>query len=486
MRCCIRSLVALSLVTAMPPAFANAGWPDPFFGDDGASVVDLGIANAPDDAMVAMATAPDGRIVAVSQSTSIPFHLPVKFEPGVVRLRADGTPDKTFGDNGRIALRRWFVQAGILATPSSVRAGVNAVAVQADGRIVLAGHATTATATGMLVARLMPDGAPDTTFGGGDGIAIVPFDLGGPTTSTANAVVVQPDGRIVIAGGASPDGGDSDIAVARLDADGDIDTTFSGDGRMTVAFDLGGANATDDDVALALALQADGKIIAAGKAQATSDTDSVVVRLNTNGALDPAFGNLATGKTRLWYATGHDDAAVAVAVSELPTRRIVVAGHTRLGNGNADMAIGVLDAGGVADVSFSGDGRTTIAFDLGGPNFDVVNALRIQTNVQQVGGFPLITRKIVVAGTATSAGTPSSWGAMARLTFGGTLDTTFGVGGKSTFAWDVDGDGVANDVTRMTMDDQGAMAIVGGDAMVLRPDGGSDRALVFGRVVVEP
>lgn len=484
MKRCIRALAALSYAVC-GAAYANeAGWPDPFFGDGGRRLVDLDAAYAPDDEFHAMATAPDGRIVAIGRATNRPFHLPVRSEPGVARLTAEGALDHTFAGTGRLLLGHWLARAGVLFYDSGVRAGINGVAVQNDGKIVVVGSAVTATASGMLVARIAASGGLDTTFGT-DGIAIVPFDLGAATASGARAVVIQNDGKIVVAGMAIPDGGSADIAVARLHANGAIDTTFSVDGRTTIAFDLGTAPLANADIGRALALQADGKIVVAGSAQTPNGTDSVIARLNTNGALDPAFGNLATGKSRIYYVTAQDDVAEAVAVSELPTRRIVVAGHTKTPAGDSDMAVGVLDAGGVADIGFDGDGRVTVPFNLGGTNRDVAIALKIQTKVQNIGGFPLVTRRIVVAGYATNAQTRTVF-ALARLSFNGALDTTFGNGGKSTFAWDNDGDGVPNNGGALAMDDQGTMAIVGGQSMVTRADGASDRAWVVGRVVLEP
>jgi uncharacterized delta-60 repeat protein len=303
------------------------------------------------------------RIVAIGRAASRPFELPVRLEPAIARLTAAGVPDRTLAGPGRFPIGRWLARAGVLATNAGIRASIDGVAVQSDGKIVVAGNA-----------------------------------------------------------------------------------------------------------------------------QTPSGTDSVIDRLSANGALDPAFGNLATDKSRIWYVVGQNDVAEAVTVSELPTRRIVVAGHTKTAAGDYGMAVGVLDAGGIADIGFSRDGRMTIPFNLGSTNRDVAAAVKIQSKIQTIGGFPVVTREIVLAGVAANVpNAPSHTAfALARVAFDGTLDPTFGDGGKSTFAWDVDGDGVPNDGGALAMDDQGTMTIVGGKTMVLREDGSDDLAWVVARVVLEP
>src|SRR5262249_40491545 len=136
----------------------------------------------------------------------------------------------------------------------------NAIAIQADGKIVLAGSAVVAADNrDFAVARLNPNGTLDTTFSG-DGRATVGFNLGARKEDGANAIAIQADGKIVLAGSAAREDGNNqyDFAVARLNASGTLDTTFSGDGRATADFGAG------SDVAYALAIQADGKIVPVG------------------------------------------------------------------------------------------------------------------------------------------------------------------------------------------------------------------------------
>ena len=128
----------------------------------------------------------------------------------------------------------------------------NAVAIQPDGKIVLAG-VTSSMSSDFALARYNDDGSLDTTFSG-DGKLTTDF-AGNDDTGTG--VAVQPDGRIVVAGYSFSGTTNHDFAVARYNPDGSLDTSFSGDGKQTA--DLG-----SNDIATGIALQPDGKIVLAG------------------------------------------------------------------------------------------------------------------------------------------------------------------------------------------------------------------------------
>ena len=161
------------------------------------------------------------------------------------------------------------------------------MAVQADGKIVIGGSALR-NGTGDFdfgVARLNADGSPDATFGTA-GKQTVAFDAGGSDTDEARALAIQPDGKVVLAGSVTRDfQRNFDFAVARLNADGSPDATFNGTGRQTVGF---GAGPSSLDQASAVALQTDGKIVVAGFAARAllGNLDFGVARLNRDGSLD--------------------------------------------------------------------------------------------------------------------------------------------------------------------------------------------------------
>src|SRR5262249_3024760 len=147
-------------------------------------------------------------------------------------------------------------------------------AIDAQGRIILVGNGDRGLANfDFAVARLNPDGSLDTSFDG-DGKQTVAFDLGFSNSDTANSLAIDPQGRIVLVGCGQRRHGDYDFAVARLNPDGSLDTSFDGDGKQTVAFDRGGGN---NDQAFAMAIDAQGRIVLAGSAQLDITNDDFAV-----------------------------------------------------------------------------------------------------------------------------------------------------------------------------------------------------------------
>src|SRR4051794_14769623 len=176
------------------------------------------------------------------------------------------------------------------------------VAVQADGKVVVIGAAQgPAGDFDFAIARYNVNGTLDATFNG-TGKQTIAFNLGGGNDDRATGLAIAADGKIVVGGYAQVGSfGDYDFAVARLNANGSLDTSFATTGKRTVAFDRGGAG---EDKAAGIALQADGKIVLAGHAQfsAFGDYDFAVARLNANGALDTAFNG--TGKKTIGFDRG--------------------------------------------------------------------------------------------------------------------------------------------------------------------------------------
>ena len=197
----------------------------------------------------------------------------------LVRLNVNGTPDTTFGSGG-------------IVKTSVVKA--NALAVQSTGRILAAGHSTVGGKNTLTVARFNANGSyddgsrSDSTPGdsfGTKGKTTISFYDGG--TSGANAIKIDGNGKIVVAGNASRSGSPGDFAVARLTANGQLDTTFGVSGKATLDFSGFG-----DDVR-SVELQSNGKIILTGITHSgtTSNTSNLgIARFNSNGTLDTTFG----------------------------------------------------------------------------------------------------------------------------------------------------------------------------------------------------
>jgi uncharacterized delta-60 repeat protein len=290
----------------------------------------------------------------------------------VVRLRAaNGTLDPTFGSGGKRVVD--------FGTDNE---SVYGAALQPDGKIVLVGDSRLQVA----VVRLKANGALDTTFDG-DGKKILSWGAIGRAT----AVVVAPNGKILLGGFSGPEGGN--IQVARLKPNGALDTTFGAAGIATI--DFGG-----DDFGEAMARQADGRIVVAGRSTAAG---AVVARLRATGALDPDFGSGG----RVTLPGGGSVRAVLVQ----PDRKIVVAGNASI---SAMMVVTRLMPDGSPDTTFDGDGTATIDF---GSTSDIAAGV-----VRQPDG------KLVVAGYTQA----SEDVAVARLNPNGSLDATFGAAGKAT------------------------------------------------------
>jgi uncharacterized delta-60 repeat protein len=340
---------------------ASPGDLDATFGSGGKKTVNFGGT----DAARAVLVQPNGRVVVAGGGGPASSFC-------VVRLRsANGTLDPTFGAGGKRVID--------FGTDDE---SVYGAALQPDGKIVLAGDSRLQPA----VVRLKANGALDTSFDG-DGRKLFSWGAIGRVT----AVVVAPNGKLLLGGFSGPEGGN--IQVARLAADGAFDTTFGAGGIATVDF---GAT----EFGQAMARQADGRIVVAGRSSAGG---AVVARLRATGVLDPDFG--AGGRVTL-PGGGSLDAVLAQ-----PDRSIIVAGNA---NGSATMTVTRLKPDGSLDTTFGSGGTTSVAFgSLANP---------LGGAVRQPDG------KLVIAGY-TQDGEDV---AVARLNANGSLDAGFGAAGKKT------------------------------------------------------
>ena len=231
--------------------------------------------------------------------------------------------------------------------------------------------------------------------------------------------LLRPDGKIVVGGAIEGETGDDDTAVFRFNADGTIDSSFGRggvDGDGVASFDAsvvgGNPKCPFRDAASAIALQSDGKIVVGGNGYDMGDYfDMVISRFDENGNLDPCFGT--DGKTQINFTTGKSDRVWDVAIDTGGTENIVAIGYADSASYN-DFAIVLLDSDGVAVSGFDGDGKLTVDFS-GGP--DVAYAGEFDANGD-----------IIVAGSAYDSGVFCF--ALAKMDQTGTLDTSFGTGGK--------------------------------------------------------
>jgi uncharacterized delta-60 repeat protein len=255
-----------------------------------------------------------------------------------------GTLDQTFDGDGRVT------------TDFGDRDSAGGVVIQTDGKIVAAGFGGGPGGFDFAVARYNTDGSLDATFGGGDGMATTDF---GNNDDRGWAVVLQTDGKIVVAGQSfvvpSVGGGDLDFALARYNTDGSLDTGFSGDGKVTMDLGVG-----ETDAALDVAIQTDGKIVAAGYVRnlfpdPLGPSDFAVARFNTDGTTDMTFG--AGGKVTTDFGTDHDEAS-AVAIQ---TDGKIVAAGTAF-SGTFDFGLARYNTDGTPDLGWGGDGTVLTNF----------------------------------------------------------------------------------------------------------------------------
>jgi uncharacterized delta-60 repeat protein len=334
---------------------------------------------------------------------------------------ANGDLDGGFGVGG---IARTMISDGRLL-------GASGPVIDSEGRILICDRVDGGGATGtdMFVARFTPDGELDSSFSF-DGKVAIDFD-DGTGFDACDALVVQPDGRIVIVGATESDTTQADdVAVARLLSDGTLDTTFGGgDGKVIIGFDFGSSNS---DTGTAVALDEDGRIAIGGTASVPGHSlDFAVARLLSDGSLDAEF-NL-TGKLNVSFDLPNTDskADTLSALAIDGAGRIVLSGraeNTPEAASSHDFAVARVLPDGRLDPDFDVDGRATIAFDLGAGNDDQATAMHVMRD-----------GSVVIAGgvdTSTVAGTTNFSVGVARLHPDGSLDANFGFGGRTLIAFD--------------------------------------------------
>jgi uncharacterized delta-60 repeat protein len=329
--------------------------------------------------------------------------------PGI-RRHTKGLHPRLEGLEGRLLLSAGdldlgFGTGGKVTTDFSGGDRATAVVLQSDGKIVLAGFDGSGD---FALARYNADGSLDTTFGSGGKVTT---DFAGGNDS-ANAVALQSDGKIIVAGTTYTGVGAADFALARYNADGSLDTRFGSGGKVTTDF------SRRTDHAQAVAIQSDGKIVVAGQSYTVGkkgyngDDEFALARYNADGSLDTGFGS--RGKVLTSIGSGASD---AFGVALQGDGKIVVAGRAIGSSQSMDIAVARYTAGGSLDTTFGSGG--TVLTDFAGYG-DQALGVALQGD-----------GKIVAAGE-TNPGSSYDDFALVRYTTTGSLDTTFGSGGKVT------------------------------------------------------
>lgn len=331
---------------------------------------------------------------------------------------------------------------------------VNSIAIQGNGKIVVAGRSN----GNFALVRYNSNGALDATFSA-DGKLMINF--GG--IEIAYGVVVQPNGKIVVVGDRCTDAGPPcDLALARYNANGRPDATFSGDGKVVLNYPKG------DNGANSLALQPDGKIVVAGYASKGADRDFAIYRFNPNGSRDKTFSDdgVAVGN----FGRGKQDYIYDLEIQK-SDGKIVLAGYTEDGSGNKNFAIARLNPDGTADTTFSRDGRQITNFGANDSAY----------------GLALHDGKIMVVGETCTAPLTCSI-AVARYKANGALDPTFSNTGKKVFLF---GPGAYSSARGVLVTPNGKIVVAGaasGDFGLVRllPSGALDASFSGdGKVLID-
>ena len=406
----VLALLCVLLALGARPAHAAPGTLDPSFGEDGKVVASFRTSY---EEVAYLASQPDGKVVVAGGTDFIARHdangspdtgfgtsgsvdtavggasmhakaVAVRsggkllvggavFSDGswnfaLARLNGDGSPDTGFGTNGGVAIP---ISSGYDETTS--------MAVAPDGKIVLAGFTQPASGgQNIALARYNADGTPDMSFDA-DGMLISALPSG-----NSSDVLVQPDGKIVVAG-TGPGTGFRDMTLVRYNLDGSLDTGFDTDGVVQTDF------AGSSDAANALALQQDSKIVAAGVANTApghGDEDFALARYNPDGSLDTSFDSDGKVKTDISSTAEFSSYDAANDLAIQPDGKIVAAGKAQTRTPGTfvnldDFALARFNANGALDKTFSGDGKLMTNF---GSANDVANAIALQPDGRILAG----------------------------------------------------------------------------------------------------
>lgn len=301
--------VFLFLVSATPLTclYGQEGILDPSFDLDGMVTID--VPNSSNDVVRSMAVQPDGKILLgghTSDGVTDNFCL--------IRLKSDGSLDSGFGTNGVVVTNFPYSSVG------------NDIAIQSDGKIILAGQTWSGSKNQFALARYKPDGALDASFGNA-GMVTTAFDYAAYATS----VKIQSDGKIIAGGTVNSSLTDGSLfALVRYTPNGSLDYTFGTNGIVTTDIAPGSGLSALDRIN-DLEILSNGKIIAAGH----SGANATLVKYNSNGSLDTSFGEYGI-ETRN-FSTSGNSFFNDIAIQE--SGKIIAVGAYTAANGFSDFLV---------------------------------------------------------------------------------------------------------------------------------------------------
>jgi uncharacterized delta-60 repeat protein len=347
--------------------FKADGSLDPSFGTDGKVTTTFFAGDiAKNSRATSVAVQSDGKIVVAGSADIYNFEFNPYAVFAVARYNADGTLDPSFGTGGKVTTK---ISVGAFSDTAS------SVVLQSDGKIVVVGTSYDGFFINITVMRYNQDGTLDLDFGPEEnGIVATTID---DEYSSATSVAVQSNGKIVVAGGLSTTNY-GDFAVVRYNDDGTLDPSFGTGGIVTTSVTDGDDVIKSYDRASSMALQSDGAIVVAGSSSfftvdgVENDKDFAVVRYNADGTLDLSFGT--GGKVSTSISAGLDTATSVALQSD---GKIVVAGD---GDGLSEIAVVRYNDDGTLDTTFSGDGIATNGDFLGSLTLSGATSVALQSD----------------------------------------------------------------------------------------------------------
>ncbi len=311
--------------TSSPSACGTPGTLDPSFNGNGKVTTAIGSA---DDGAKMVIIQPDSKVVAAGYSAN-----GSRNDFAVVRYNPDGTLDTSFNGTGKVT------------TQIGVNAEAESVAIQSDSKLIAAGYSHNGSFAEFAVIRYNADGTLDTSF---NSTGIVTTDVGSGN-DFGNSVAIQSDGKIVM-GGSSRTSSRADFAVVRYNTDGTLDSSFNGTGKVITSI------GTIADYPSSIAIQSDGKIVEAGYSSTEAGARFALVRYNTNGTLDTSFNGNGMVVTPI-------GSAFASSVAIQSDGKIVAAG-TNVNQSFSSFAAARYNTNGSLDTSFNGNGTviTSVGF----------------------------------------------------------------------------------------------------------------------------
>lgn len=334
------------------------------------------------------------------------------------------------------ALDMSFSGDGIVTVDVGGNDVLQAITLDEDQNIYAAGYAVVGAGPykDICVAKFTPDGVLDPVFGG-DGI--VTTDLGANFDDLAYAIAMQPDGKIVVAG-SSYDGTGNKMCILRYRADGSLDPAFSSDGKLII--DFGGP----DDAARGIIIMNDGSIYVGGyRMEEVTATmfrrNFAAVRVTTTGEFDAAFGG--DGKVATLFSEDRHASGFSMGVQS--DGKVIMAGYSYVGtSANYQYALVRYNTDGSLDNTFDGDGMVLVPT---GTSLGEAYGIQIQ-----------IDNKIVIAGKAYE-GFDTDF-SLIRFNENGSLDNTFGTGGVTQITY---GTGEEESFTSLAMEWDGGIVAAG-------------------------